>query len=150
MLLCLAARLPLCYFSVKNFFKNNHKLQATRTTLQSTLTEMTERWQNHIHAGQRMSSNMIEKCVRNKTFQLSLKFMIPNVSLALGFNGGPSQILLATTNSSKCVSRTCQGMKSLLYVKALMVERLESCIKGRIKDLELFFTQINSLFSSLP
>lgn len=140
MLSCLAARLPLCYFSVKNFLKNNHKLQPTRTTLQSIHTEMTEKWQNHVHAGQRMSSNMIEKCGRNKTVQLSLKFMIPNVSLALGLNGGPSETLLATTNSSKCMSRTCQGMKSLQYVKALMIQRLESCNKGRIKALELFFT----------
>lgn len=83
---------------------------------------------------------MIEKCGGNKTFQLSLEFMIPNVSLALGSNGGPPEILLATTNSSRCVSRTCQGMNDLLHVKALVLERLESCIKGRIKALELFFT----------
>lgn len=42
------------------------------------------------------------------------------------------------------------GKKSLSYVKVLMVERLESGIKGRIKALGLSFAYINTLFSSLP
>lgn len=41
---------------------------------------------------------MIEKYDRDTTFKPSLKFMIPNVFLALGFNDSPSETPLATVS----------------------------------------------------
>lgn len=43
---------------------------------------------------------MTEKYDRNKTFKPSLKFKIPNVSLALGFKGSPSETASATDKYS--------------------------------------------------